>query len=180
MILNISRIESGNLLVKPEEVEVAQEAQYVMDELKTLTIKKKQKIKLNVEKGIQQIQTDRRLLKEIISNLVSNAIKYTHVGGLIEINISKVDKYVVTEVKDNGIGIPGKAQKRIFQRFFRAINAIRTENVGTGLGLAIIKNLVEMLGGKIWFKSKENRGTSFFFRLPLSGAKERKGGKSLA
>ena len=82
---------------------------------------------------------------------------------------------LISSVEDKGIGIPLSEQGRIFERFFRAANAMKRETEGTGLGLYLVKTIVESSGGKVWFKSKENRGTIFYFTLPISGMKAKKG-----
>jgi len=104
-----------------------------------------------------------------IRNLVNNAIFYTGAGGEVIISIKRNGSNVEFSIKDTGIGIPKNQQTRVFSRFFRADNAIRKETEGTGLGLFITKNIIEAHGGKIWFESIENKGTTFFFSLPVIG-----------
>ena len=110
---------------------------------------------------------DTEKLKLVLENLMSNAVKYTPSGGKIEIRLAKDGGRAVFSVKDNGVGIPESQQKRVFEKFFRGDNVVKHQTEGTGLGLYIAKNIIEQSGGKIWFKSREDEGTTFFFSLPL-------------
>ena len=82
-------------------------------------------------------------------------------------------------VKDSGIGIPENQQSQVFEKFFRADNAIKEIPEGSGLGLALVKSLVEGWGGKVWFESKEGAGTIFYFTVPIEGGKRKEGGVGL-
>ncbi|MDZ4059446.1 MAG: ATP-binding protein, partial [Bacteroidales bacterium] len=113
------------------------------------------------------IKTDREKVQAILTNLVKNAIKYTN-DGTIEFGYCKKDDYLEFYVKDTGIGIAKGRQEAIFERFIQAeIEDIRTRQ-GSGLGLAISKSYIEMLGGKIWLKSEEGTGSTFYFTLPYN------------
>ncbi len=94
-------------------------------------------------------------------------IKYSKQDGKIEVCCTKDGAEVVFFVRDNGIGIPQKQQKRLFEKFFRADNAVLSETDGTDLGLYIAKAIVEAHNGKVWFDSAENKGTTFYIKLPL-------------
>lgn len=104
----------------------------------------------------------------IFSNLISNSIKYSPENSKIEIKIVGKKKYFYFIIRDYGVGIPQKEQKRLFKEFFRASNVKKKRVEGTGLGLVAVKQIVEMHHGKIYFKSKENEGTWFMIRLPLA------------
>jgi len=107
---------------------------------------------------------DEKIIQLILSNLLYNAIKYSPEGSIIELQINQDDTITTLTVKDNGIGIPEKDQKHIFERYFRAQNVINTQ--GTGIGLNIAKNHLENLGGTIYFESIENKGTTFVITFP--------------
>ena len=180
-LLNISRIESGRLAIEPEEIDVVTFCESIYNEIKTVASEKKQKVDIIKPKiKLKKILTDARLFRQVIQNLLSNAVKYTPEKGKIVFTISKNDEgFVQFDVKDNGLGIPLSQQDKIFQKFFRADNVMQTEVEGTGLGLYVCKSIIEMLGGKIWFDSEENKGATFSCTLPLSGSKSKKGERSL-
>jgi two-component system sensor histidine kinase VicK len=126
----------------------------------------------------------------VIQNLLANSIKYTPVKGRLKfvITLANVDGVVsakdkknniLIKVSDNGYGIPKNNQAKIFTKLFRADNVRAKDTKGTGLGLYIAKAIVDQSGGKIWFKSKENKGSIFYVTLPLTGMKKKKGTKTL-
>ena len=111
------------------------------------------------------INTDKNILKNILFNLTSNAIKYSGGESEVRLKIWKEDDYHVFQITDQGIGIPNLEQKHLFQRFFRASNA---ENIqGTGLGLNIVKKYLELLNGRIFLESQVNIGTTVTFTIPV-------------
>jgi len=100
-----------------------------------------------------------------MTNLVNNAIKYTPEGGEVQVLHEVKGKELITHVKDNGFGIAKEAQKKIFEKFYRVKSEETQEIAGTGLGLFIVKQLVEKMNGKIWFKSQKGHGSTFSFSL---------------
>ena len=125
------------------------------------------KIRVIMDKKIPLVYLDEDLIRHVYANLISNAIRYTMAGGNIIIKVYQSKNYLMTEVKDNGIGIPKEEQKRIFEKFFRASNALKKETDGTGLGLFLSKTIVESSGGKMGFRSSEGVGSTFWFSLPI-------------
>ena len=121
--------------------------------------------------GQHTFSTDLSMTDLIFENLLSNAIKYTKVGGTITISasIDEVGKQVSIQVSDTGIGIPKTEAKHIFQSFFRASNAINSQEMGSGLGLMLTRQLVQKLGGKLTFESEEDKGSAFLVVLPDNG-----------
>lgn len=115
---------------------------------------------------------DKDAMGVVMQNLLDNAIKYTPAGNDIKVSLRIVDKTIEIQVKDSGIGIPKQKQGQIFNKFFRAENAIKIERSGMGLGLFVAKNVIEDHKGKIWFESQENKGTTFFVSLPIAFAKK--------
>lgn len=121
---------------------------------------------INYPQNINHISLhqDEKILELVLSNLIYNAIKYSPENAVIDIQISQNEKTTILKIKDHGIGIPKNDQKNIFNRYFRAENALLME--GTGIGLNIVKNHLENLNGTIWFESVENQGSTFVIELP--------------
>ncbi len=156
--LSLSKIEEGKVEVKKSEVEVEGLCKLVIEEVKGL-LKNGQTIQHSIDDEVNSLLTDERILKNVLFNLISNAIKYSKAEGEISCHISKIENGVCFNIKDNGIGIPEEEQKHLFERFFRASNV---ENIqGTGLGMSIVKRYVELLGGDISFESALGKGTTF-------------------
>ncbi len=179
-LLNISRIESGRISVNPEPTDVVEITQSAIDQITPLVKLKKHKVTFSYDKKIPEINLDKRLVGESISNLISNAVKYTPEKGKIDINVDKKKTTVEISVKDNGYGIPKKEQYRVFEKFYRSDKAITSETEGTGLGLFIVKSVIESSGGRVWFDSAEGKGSTFYISLPLTGSKKVSGEKSLS
>lgn len=117
---------------------------------------------------LPEVLVDQEKIKMVIQNLFDNAVKYTSSKGKIEVALTLKKGNVEFEIKDSGIGIPEEQKGKIFTRFSRAGNAVKSDTVGTGLGLAIAKDIIEKHHGKIWFVSEENKGSTFFFSLPFA------------
>ncbi|OLC33418.1 MAG: hypothetical protein AUH81_14365 [Candidatus Rokubacteria bacterium 13_1_40CM_4_69_5] len=111
---------------------------------------------------------DPQLLRQAILNLASNAIKYTRPGGEIALRMSREASSVLWAIQDSGIGIPQEAQRRLFEKFYRADNVYTIETEGTGLGLYLVRLIVERFGGRVWCESEEGQGATFLFTLPLA------------
>lgn len=128
--------------------------------------------KINYPDDIDEyvISQDEKVLELILSNLINNAIKYSPPNSTINLEFIVSDKHLTFKVIDEGIGIPKKDQKHIFERYFRAENALLDQ--GTGIGLNIVKGHIENLGGNITFTSKENKGSTFMVDLPLKNQKK--------
>lgn len=116
---------------------------------------------------IPKIMADGKKIKLVVQNLFDNAIKYTPAGGKIVSSLKTDGKEVVFRIRDSGIGIPEDQKKRLFNKFFQAANAAGADTGGFGLGLFIAKNIINAHNGKIWFDSKENAGSTFYFSLPV-------------
>lgn len=179
-LLNVSRVESGTFAAQPtpsDMVAIIEEAFGVFE----LQIKNK---KLHIEKryaeSLPVLNVDSRLIGIVMQNLLSNAIKYTPIGGSIICEISKHGSDLVIMVRDTGCGIPEKDQPKIFTKFFRSGNARAKDPGGIGLGLYFVRAIMEEWGGRVWFTSEENKGTSFFVAIPLSGMKKREGTKDIS
>jgi len=124
-------------------------------------------IELNIETTSEipvWISSDYEKLRQVFTNLISNAFKYTF-SGSITIGFKQKEKELEFFVRDTGLGIPPIEVEKIFERFYRGSNVNKGVIGGTGLGLSIVKELIELLDGKIWVESEENRGSTFFFTL---------------
>ena len=123
--------------------------------------------KINFPKNVDEftLYQDEKILQLSLSNIIYNAVKYSPQNTTINLNVFKMYKNIVFEIIDEGIGIPEKDQKFIFNRYFRAENVLNEQ--GTGIGLNIVKSHLENIGGSITFKSKEHKGSTFTFRLPI-------------
>jgi signal transduction histidine kinase len=162
--LSLSRLEEGKLENKPSLIDIEIFTRDIIDDLVGYK-KVEQKIHYSHLSDHLRVNLDSKLLKNIIINLLSNAIKYSQDDGGIYILTEISSKNLKITVKDEGIGIPKKDQKFLFDRFFRATNVYNIK--GTGLGLNIVKQYVDIMNGNITFESKEGKGTSFFIVIPL-------------
>ncbi|MCU0652862.1 MAG: ATP-binding protein [Candidatus Pacebacteria bacterium] len=118
--------------------------------------------------ALPQVKIDPEKMRLAIANFIENAIKYTPAGGDIFMEVLVRGDEIQTSVRDTGIGIIKDQQSRIFTKYFRGSNALKTETEGTGLGLFIAKNIIETHGGKVWFASEEGKGTTFYFTVPVA------------
>jgi two-component system sensor kinase FixL len=162
--LSLSKIEEGRIFVNTQSHKIDVVCNEVMDDIEGL-LKSGQVLDHQSNSREVVIQTDKNILKNILFNLTSNAIKYSGENTVIKCLTSIEEDILEIEITDQGIGIPKREQKHLFSRFFRASNATNIE--GTGLGLNIVAGYVEMLDGSIDFTSVEEEGTTFILRLPI-------------
>lgn len=165
-ILTASRIEQGFFPQNLENINLSDLVEASLRDLKFTINLKNLNVKKRYQENIKSIKADKTVLAIIIQNLISNAAKYNKIGGDITIKIEQGPNDVIMEIGDNGIGVPMKDRHRIFEKFFRAENASAGEYQGTGLGLYITKILVDHIQGKIWLKSEEGKGTTFYVLIP--------------
>src|SRR5437899_2763407 len=167
-ILDLSKIEAGRLELAIENVAVATAFAEVTSTLRSLVEKKSQTLSQFAATGLA-IRADSTRFKQVLMNLVGNAIKFSPAGGRIELVAHKTDGQVRVEVRDTGPGIPPQEQKRIFDAFYRFSQSGEATE-GTGLGLAITQRLVELQGGQLGLQSQPGQGSCFFFALPAATA----------
>ena len=180
-LLKVSRIELGAYTIKVLKKDPYAIVKSVTDELKYVISKKRLQLTVVPLKKQVSLLLDEHMFRITINNLVTNAIQYTKEGGEIQIECKVVDKgqvlgkkllaenYFVVVVTDTGYGIPLSSQSKVFTKFFRADNARQKHTDGTGLGLYIVKSTLNYSGGLIWFTSKENKGSSFYIAIPMTG-----------
>ncbi len=174
-IIDIAKIEAGQLKVNKTECNINQILSDVFQSfIETNNIKEDDPVKLKLEKGIQKdnftIHTDPVRFQQILINLIGNSLKYTEKGYVecgYQVKTNQSNSFLEFYVKDTGIGIPKSKHKHIFERFSKIEDSKTKLYRGTGLGLTITKNLIEMLGGKIWLESEENKGSTFYFTIPV-------------
>jgi PAS domain S-box-containing protein len=170
-LLDSSRLERGKLEIVCQYIDVADLTQNVVRELMPLLIEKEEQLTVQADDSLPKLYVDRQLLRQAVMNLISNAMKYTPAKGEIKIHIAREKECLRWEIKDSGIGIPKVDLGKLFQKFYRARNAVAVETEGTGLGLYLVRLIVERFGGKTWCESEEGKGSTFTFTLPYT-AKE--------
>lgn len=178
-MLNVSRIELDQLAITPEPSYVPDIADATIKELAPHIKNKKLDFRKEYASDIPSMSVDPRLMRAIFQNLISNAINYTPENGKIELEIKKRQSDIFIKISDTGIGIPKEQCGRIFAKLFRADNAREKIPGGTGLGLYMVRAILEQGGGKIWFESEENKGTTFCVTIPLAGMKRKEGARGL-
>ena len=167
-VLDISRIESGTLKIKHEPIDYRHLVADTLRVMKAAADAKDISMDAALPVTIPPVRGDSDKVTQVLTNLVSNAIKYTPEGGWVKISLEVTGEASVTTcVADSGIGVTPEDQKKLFHRFFRADNSSTREAGGTGLGLVIAKTLIELMGGAIWLESEPNKGSRFYFTLPL-------------
>ncbi len=172
-LIDLSKLESNKLSLNFEAIHLPtllkEITEYYQPKLK-LQDKKNLEIGWQLD-GFDTINTDPTRLRQILINLIDNAIKYTPEGN-IEISAHIRNKQALFEIADTGIGIPQEKQHLLFQQHVDIQNYLSHEHKGAGLGLSIVKSIIEYMGGKLWFSSRENTGTTFCFTLPVTFAEQ--------
>lgn len=172
-----AKIEAGRLRLEFKATNVGELVEEVNRSLKRQIEDKKQALTFALQDALPPIWADRTRVIQVLTNLVSNAYKYTPESGILEIGAEATDnqwdpegasKVIHIWVKDSGIGMSEEDKQKIFQKFFRSDDPKAREAPGTGLGLNITKSMVEMQGGKIWFDSEFRKGTTFHFTVPAA------------
>lgn len=165
-VLMLARIQARHMEFKPVGMDPDAFCRTIIDEFHRLNIENE--LVYSCEETIQPTLLDPKLMRHIVSNLVSNAIKYSPQGGSVHVRLDKADDLLVLEVRDNGIGIPEADIKHLFEPFHRGGNVDTIS--GTGLGLAIAKEAVEQHGGTINVKSRMGEGSTFTVQIPMLAA----------
>ncbi len=167
-VLDISKIEAGQLEVRSEPFDLCAAVEKVMQTFRPLAEKKGLRLDLQTEPEISQIVGDRRRVEQVLMNLLSNAVKFTD-SGAVTIRCGTRSRHAEVSVSDTGIGIRPEDQEAIFQPFHQVDNGLTRSHEGTGLGLSISRRLLELMGGSIRLESEPGEGSTFTFSLPLPG-----------
>lgn len=166
-LLDVSRINQNRVTNKPQFTDILPLLKEILEERKKEIKAKKINLKIQVlKKKIPKIKVDPDLFRQVLRNLISNAIKYNRIKGSIGIEFKKGNKSLLFTIKDSGIGIPKKQQEKVFEKFSRADNAVSLGIAGTGLGLFVVKSYISLWRGKIWLESEKNKGTTVYFTIP--------------
>lgn len=166
-LVELNNIETGILVVRRAAFRLDLITQKIIDRFQSATTKSKISISFSTPNSISEVYADENRIVVVIENVIDNAIRYSNKPGKVEILIVPEGKNLKWSIKDQGVGIPAADQKYIFQRFFRAGNALYRKTTGLGTGLYLAKMLVEASGGEMGFYSKEDQGSTFWFTLPL-------------
>ncbi|MBU2235616.1 HAMP domain-containing histidine kinase, partial [Patescibacteria group bacterium] len=168
LFLNVTRIEAGRFKLNKSKVDIVKVIQSEVKELRPTTSKKKLKLKfVKPKEKIPLLNVDEDKIKDVVLNLVDNAIKYTEKGG-ITVTVQKKESKVLIMVKDTGVGISPPEAEKLFSKFVRGSGVSRLSPDGSGLGLFIARKIVDTHGGNIWAESEgEGKGSTFNVELPI-------------
>ena len=165
-LLEFSRMEAGQVKLRPEEVSLYEVAERVVEQLSPLAQEGELILLNEIPEEFARIEADPMRMEQVLTNLMTNAIKFTPAEGSVCVSAMDVGNQVRVSVRDTGIGIPEEEQARVFERFYQVDGGPTRSYRGAGLGLTICKFIVEYHHGRIWVESKEGEGSTFFFVLP--------------
>ncbi|HEX5430253.1 MAG TPA: HAMP domain-containing sensor histidine kinase [Patescibacteria group bacterium] len=167
-LLEVSRLESGNTKLYLQPTDLAGTINQVLRQEASEIKKKEIRVTFTVEQEpFPFVDSEPIKIKQAVLNLVENAITYCREKSRIDINLMLDHGFAHVTFRDTGVGIPKAQQPRVFSKFFRGSNILEFESTGTGLGMYITKSFIEASGGRIWFESKQGKGTTFHFTLPV-------------
>jgi signal transduction histidine kinase/DNA-binding response OmpR family regulator len=166
-LLDITVVESGNLVLFRKPVNIGDLIDDICRQTEPVARAKEIRLRCEFPDNLPEIEADKNKIKEVLDNLVSNAIKYTHPDGTVKIGAKQQDESILVWVSDNGVGIKESEKEKLFKKFSRTSSLPTGGETSIGLGLAIVKKIVDLHGGKIWVESEENKGSVFYFTLPV-------------
>jgi len=167
-LLIVSRIETAALPFKKQEFSLEDLTKELISNFQPFARASNVQIEFQSKPDLPKVFADPSQIKQVIENFLDNAIRYIKAQGRVKIKIEKKNKDLRFEIEDSGVGIPKEDQKYIFQKFFRSSNATRQQTQGSGLGLFIAKSIIKRSGGEIGFQSEENKGSTFWFTIPIA------------
>jgi two-component system NtrC family sensor kinase len=168
-LLDLGRLEAG-FDSRRESVQLESILAYSLGLFEPTVKEKNLDLQQNVAGNLPALRANPIRIRQMIDNLLGNAVKYTPAGGTIRVNAHSEDRQVIFEVKDSGPGIPRDEQAKIFEKFYRGSNVLDTR--GSGLGLSIVKSIVDSYHGRVWVESNVNEGASFIVVLPAFEGKD--------
>ena len=172
--LDVSKLEAGYVDIVKETVDLGELIQNSMENYLVLARAKRIDLEVFMSPEAPLVQADPRRLEQVLTNLISNAVKFTAEGGKMQVGLAPINgQGIKVWVRDNGVGIPAGEIDQLFQKYRQGGHARDAAQKGTGLGLAICKLIVEAHGGKIWVESDEGRGSVFTLTLPIESAEAR-------
>jgi signal transduction histidine kinase len=166
-ILDVSRLESGTMKFAVERTDVKNMILETIEIMRPYAIRKEMNITTEFEENLPELNVDKERIKQVLINILSNAIKFSANGSAIHILTKRKDEDIVFEIQDFGRGIPRNELKKVFDIFYQVDSGEDRKYGGVGLGLAISRGIILAHGGKIWVKSKMNEGSTFSFTLPI-------------
>lgn len=165
--LQAIRFDTETIDVKREAVDLTSVVREEVSRLSSLARAANCELTVQEPPPLPKVTADLIKIRQVVENVLVNAIKYSGGRGKAVVTLTKQDGAVRFSCQDNGLGIPRDQQAELFTKFFRAQNILKKDTKGSGLGLYLAKRIIETLGGKIWIESEEGRGTTVFFQLPL-------------
>lgn len=163
-LLEITKLDAGQIILTRQPTDLRQIARRVVNALRPLTDRKEQTVRLHLPDAVDLVEVDRRRIEQVLTNILSNAIKFTPKQGHIDIHLTEIDEGLQACITDDGPGIAEPDQARIFDRFFVVTDGRGLS--GVGLGLYIARQMIELHGGRIWVKSHTGEGSTFCFSVP--------------
>jgi signal transduction histidine kinase len=170
-LLDITKLEAGQVTLAKQPTNLRQIACRVVDGLRPLTDRKGQTVRLHLPEAVSSVEVDRRRIEQVLTNILSNAIKFTPKQGHIDIHLAEVPEGVQMCIVDDGPGIAEADQARIFGKFY--VVADGRGLAGVGLGLYIARQMIDLHGGRIWVKSRVGEGSTFCFSVPTTAREGR-------
>ncbi|AKB78986.1 hypothetical protein MSHOH_2503 [Methanosarcina horonobensis HB-1 = JCM 15518] len=171
-ILDLSKVEAGSFELHYSMFWLAEAFAEVRDMLFPFAASKGIKIELEIENSLPRINGDRERLTQVLSNLMTNAVKFSNENGCVRVKALQSNNFINITVSDEGIGIAAADHDKLFKPFSQIDSSSSKKYQGTGLGLALVKEIVQLHGGTVWFKSEVGKGSTFGFSIPLCGRNE--------
>ena len=166
-LLDVARIDQGKAIFEKKNLNLEKIVEDSVAEFQGLAAEKKVEIDFQSGSELPAVCIDEKKMRVVLDNLIGNAIKYSRDGGKVDIKLKEENKKIIFSVQDWGVGIPRYQHSKIFEKFFRSKNESRYRTEGVGIGLYLVRAILKHCGGKVWFESEAEKGSTFFFNLPV-------------